>query len=290
MKKFFSAILIATLLTSVIYAQDEVADGWKKGGMSAINFSQVSLTNWAAGGENSFSGNLILNGFANMKKGKMTWDNTLSFGYGLLKQGDKSTRKSDDKLELASKLGKYAFKSWYYSGLLNFKTQVSPGFEYADDPANDIMISDFLAPGYLNIAIGMDYKPNDNFTAMISPVSGKITMVIDTIFSVANGLDAGATSRSEFGAYAKVVFKKEIMENIGFQTKLDLFSNYIDNPQNIDVNWEVILTMKINKYVNANLSTSLLYDDDIKILNNEGIAAARTQFKEVFGVGFTFSF
>ena len=290
MRKILSILVIALLSITLAYSQDEVKDGWKKGGMGSISFSQVSLTNWAAGGENSVSGNLLFSAFANMTKGEITWDNNFDFAYGILKQGDKSMRKSDDKLELSSKFGKHAFKSWYYSGLFNFRTQLSTGYEYADLPENDVIISNFLAPAYLTVALGMDYKPNDNFSVMISPVAGKVTIVNDTALSVAYGVEQGKTIRNEFGGFVKMSLKKELMENVNFQTKLDLFSNYLNNPQNIDVNWEVLIAMKINKYLTASLSTTLLYDDDINILDAQGNYGPRIQFKEVFGIGLSYNF
>jgi len=291
MKKVLSILVIAILSITVSTAQDkEVKDGWKKGGMGSISFSQVSLTNWAAGGENSISGNLLFSAFANMKKGKFTWDNNFDFAYGILKQGDKSMHKSDDKLNLASKFGQHAFKSWYYSGLLDFRTQISSGYEYADLADNDVLISNFLAPAYLTVALGMDYKPNENFSVMIAPLAGKVTIVNDTTLSVAYGVDAGQTIRNEFGGFVKIQLKKELMENVNFLTKLDLFSNYLNNPQNIDVNWEVLIAMKINKYLTATLSTTLLYDDDINILDAEGNYGPRVQFKEVFGIGLSYNF
>ncbi len=290
MRKIVSILAVVIFSITLAYSQDEVKDGWKKGGMGSISFSQVSLTNWAAGGENSVSGNLLFSAFANMTKGNITWDNNFDFAYGILKQGDKSMRKSDDKLEFSSKFGKHAFKSWYYSGLLNFRTQLSPGYEYADLQENDVLISKLLAPGYFTVAAGMDYKPNESFSVLIAPLTGKVTIVNDTALSVAYGVDAGQTIRNEFGGFVKISLKKELMENVNFQTKLDLFSNYLNNPQNIDVNWEVLIAMKINKYLTASLSTTLLYDDDINILDAQGNYGPRIQFKEVFGVGLSYNF
>ena len=99
----------------------------------------------------------------------------------------------------------------------------------------------------------MDYKPNDNFSVMISPFSGKLTFVTDTALSNKGsyGVEVGDKFRSEFGAFIKVAYKVELMENINYSTKLDLFSNYLNNPQNIDINWDNLITFKINEYFNA---------------------------------------
>jgi hypothetical protein len=275
------------------YTQDDPASKWKKGGVGSITFSQVSLTNWAAGGENSVSGNLLVSMFANYKHEKFTWDNTLDFGYGLIKQNDRSPRKSDDRLEFSSKYGHHAVKHWYYSGMLNFKTQVSTGYKYSDDPAiEDLKISDLMSPAYLTIALGMDYKPGDQFTLLISPATGKSTFVMDDSLSNAGafGVEAGKNVRHEFGGFLKAAWKTPVIENVTLQTKLDLFSNYFNNPQNIDVNWEVLLAMKINKYLTANLTTQMIYDDDVMILDKDGKTGPRLQFKEVFGVGLSYKF
>ena len=294
MKKSILTLTIGLFTIVGLIAQEQTEPKlWKKGGSGSFAFSQVSLSNWAAGGENSLSGNLLINLFANYKKGKASWDNTLDFGYGTMKQGEQDWRKTDDKIELASKYGHQASKHWYYSGLVNFKTQMSTGYKYSDDPdIEDVEISQFMAPAYLNIAIGMDYKPNDNFSALISPISGKVTIVNDTTLSNAGafGVEPGDKTRSEFGAYAKIAFKKDIMENVNFATKLDLFSNYLDKPQNIDVNWEVLITMKVNEYLSANLSTTLLYDNDILFDDDKGNQSPEIQFKEVLGIGFSYKF
>ena len=295
MKKSILTLALGLIVSFGMMAQEEAEaeKTWKTGGSGSFAFSQVSLSNWSAGGENSLSGNLLINLFANYKKGNSTWDNTLDFGYGNMKQGDQDWRKTDDKLELASKYGLYAFDHWYYSALVNFKTQISTGYEYSDDlDVPDMEISQFLAPAYLNIALGMDYKPNDNFSALISPLSGKITIVNDDTLSAvgAFGVEPGDKTRSEFGAYAKIAYKKEIMENVSFGTKLDLFSNYLEDPQNIDINWEVLIMMKINKYLSASITTTLIYDDDIDIIDDQGKKSPEIQFKEVLGIGFSYNF
>lgn len=281
-------------------------DGWKKGGTITINMSQVSLTNWSAGGQNSISTNGILSLFAHLKKGKSMWENYLDIGYGTIKQGkDAPWWKTDDKIDFTSKYGQKAFSNWYYAGLLNFKTQMTAGYNYPDDSTK---ISDLLAPGYLLGAIGMDFKPSDNFTLFIAPLTAKVTIVNDQTLADAGAfgvepavytdygevLTPGENIRNEFGGYLRMFYKRDIMENVSFQTKLDLFSNYMENPQNIDVSWEVLISMKVNKYISATLATHLLYDDDIDIewtdKNDLLHVGPTTQFKEVLGVGFSYKF
>ncbi len=320
MNKIFFAIGLLFVSTTVIFAQvteaeeslkkhtADTIDGWKKGGTIALNLSQVSLTNWAAGGLNSISINGLLNLFANYKKGNSLWENYLDLGYGVIQQGKKSDWiKTDDKVDFTSKYGQKAFSDWYYAGLLNFKTQMTVGYNYPDDTT---VISNFMAPAYLLGAIGLDYKPSKNLTIFIAPVTTKNTFVNDPDLANAGAfgvepavydslgmiITKGQTMRSEFGGYIRLFFKTDIMENTSLQTKLDLFSNYLHNPQNIDVSWEVLISMKVNKYISATITTHLLYDDDIDIAidsDNDGITdktGPRTQFKEVLGVGFSYKF
>lgn len=285
----------------------DTIEGWNLGGVVSLNLTQVSLTNWSAGGENSISVNGIVSLFANYKKGKSTWDNSLDLGYGMLKQGDADFIKTDDKIDFMSKYGYKAFKNWYYAGLVNFKSQMAPGYNYPDDSTK---ISEFLAPGYLLGALGMDYKPSDVFTLFISPITVKTTIVNNQDLADAGAfgvdlavysdtgllLENGKTIRNEYGGYLRALLKKDIMENINLQTRLELFSNYAEDPDHIDVNWEVLIAMKVNKYISATISTQLLYDHDIDIViddNNDGVTDAvgpRVQFKEVLGVGISYKF
>jgi len=314
--KFLSVILLFSIFASSSLAQITEAEkklravnadttmGWKKGGLFAINLSQTSLTNWAAGGQNSAAVSGIFSAFANYKQGKSAWDNSLDIGYGILKQGkDASPMKTDDKFDFFSKYGREAFKNFYWSGLMNFRTQMRPGYKYPD---TENKISDLFSPAYLLIAAGMDYKPNPYFSAFIAPLTGKFTFVNDSELSAAGafGVTPGQNSRSEFGGYLRAIFSKndfkdEFMKNVAFTSKIDLFSNYGHNPQNIDITWENLIGLKVNKFISVNFNTVLIYDDDIKVpvdRNGNGefesteAPGPRTQFKEILGVGFSYKF
>ena len=281
---------------------------WKIGGVVSINGQQVSLTNWSAGGNNSISIGGIVNIFAKYRKGKSTWDNNLELGYGVIKQGNnKKWWKNDDKIQFSSKYGHELKKSWYLTALGDFRTQFVDGFNYPND---SIYISKFMAPGYALAAIGIDYKPNDHFSAFLAPVTGKFTIVNDDSLArygafgvqkeIRDANNGGVVTqnykrhREEFGAYLKVQYQTKVMDNITFQTVVELFSNYLYNPQNIDVNWTTLTTFKVNKFISATLATQLIYDDDIKVLRNAGDQIGTTgpdvQFKQVLGVGFTYKF
>ena len=300
----------------------DTTDGWKKGGSASLIGSQTSLTNWVAGGQNSVSFNAGLNLYANYRKGNTTWENLFDFGYGLLRQSDQLFRdngekwiKTDDRINLFSKYGRKASNVWYYSALLNFRTQSTAGYAYPND---SIEISGFLAPAYLVGAIGMDYKPNDKFSAFIAPLTAKLTFVNDETladqgaFGVTEAekdaitgeiiAGTGKRFRSEYGAYIRSQYKTGFgplnaagKQHMFFTTRLDLFTNYVENPGRIDVNWETLVEIQIWKVLSLTLSTHLIYDDDIdiSIVNDQGEETAfgpRVQFKEIFGAGLLYTF
>ena len=300
----------------------DTLDGWKIGGQTALTGTQTNLTNWNAGGQSSISLNAFFNLDANWKKGPNTWDNNLILGYGILRQGNRIFNpdgekwiKTDDRLELSSKYGRKANKNWYYAALLNFRTQTTAGYAYPND---SIEISGFLAPAYLMGAIGMDYKPNAKFSLFVAPFTSKITIVNDETLSDAGafGVDkadiddvtklpipgTGQRVRTEFGGYLRMQYKtgfgpknEKGDQQMFFTTRFDAFSNYRENPERIDINWETLLEVKLIKSLSLTLSTHLIYDDDIDInvLNNNGEQIGfgpRVQFKQVFGVGLSYRF
>lgn len=276
----------------------DTIQGWKYGGVFSLNLAQASLTNWAAGGQNSFALNSLFSAFANLKSNKSVWVNSLDLGYGILKEGSSGYKKTDDKFDFLSKYGYEAFKNVYYAGLLNFRTQMAPGYKYPDVTNK---ISDLFSPAYLLVALGIDYKPSDYFSAFIAPIAGKMTFVADETLSAAGafGVTPGKTTLTEFGGYLRAIytrndFKSEFLKNVTFTSKVDLFSNYGKNPQNIAVNWETLIAFKVNKFLSANVNTQLVYDDKIKIpVTRNGIdtsIGSLIQFKEILGVGFSYNF
>jgi hypothetical protein len=272
--------------------------GWKTGGLIGLSISQASFTNWAAGGQNTIALGGIVNLFAKYKSEHSSWDNMLDLGYGILQQGKNADFiKTDDKVDFTSKYGRNASAKWYYAGLVNFKTQMAPGYNYPDVSTK---ISDLLAPAYVLAAIGMDYKPNDKLTAFIAPFTSKNTIVNDEALSNAGafGVDPGKKTRSEIGGYIRMVYQQTYFKDksVSVLSKLDLFSNYQNNPQNIDVSWETIIGLKVNRFITTTITTHLIYDDDIDIgvdRNDDGVidgSGPRTQFKEVIGVGLNVKF
>lgn len=292
MKK--ALLLLAVVFTASGMLAQEQADStrhWSLGGNSSFTFNQVTLTNWAAGGKNSMAGTFLFKTFANYKKNRAIWDNTLDLGYGLTKQQGENMTKSEDKIQISSQYGYRAANKWYYSALADFKTQFDEG--YQDPPKNTIVISRFMSPAFANISLGMQYKPNDNFMVYLSPLSSKMTIVNDDVLSSvgAFGVKAGEKFRAEYGALAKMQAKKsDIIKNVDGYTRLELFSNLAEKAQNIDVDWEAGLNMRVNKYLTAIIKLNMLYDDDIKYINSEGVErGARAQFKQLLGFGLAYS-
>ncbi len=321
-KVLFLAFIALTITASAQTTEGEESlkakpsdtlDGWKFGGVLGVNYSQVSLSNWAAGGESSVSLNSLADLSANLIHGKSHWDNTLTLGYGESRIGGGEWEKSDDRIMFNSKYGRQAHNHWYYAGLVNFKSQFAQGFESG---VGSPVISDFLAPGYLIGALGMDYKPHDNFSLFVAPLTVKATFVRNERLAdqgafgveeaeydaLGNKTKNGEDLRLEYGGYLRMVYKTEIMENITYQTNLDLFSNYSEDPDHVDVNWDNLLALKVNRFITTTIATTLIYDHDIQITETKTdgtvrvdqagnpIIGPRTQFKYVLTVGFQYNF
>jgi len=284
---FFTYSQVTEAETHLKTVKTDTVVGWKTGIVAGLNLAQTALVNWSAGGESSVAFNGLVSTFANYKDTTSEWENTLDIGFGMFQQGEKGKFiKTDDRFDLLSKYGIKAFSKFNYAALLNFKTQFASGYNYPND---SVKISAFLAPAYLIAAIGLNYVPNNYFNAFLAPFTGKLTLVNNDALSAAGayGVDLGKKFKGEFGGYARLAytrsdFKGELLKNIALTSKLDVFSNYLKNPQNIVFNWEILIAMKVNKYISVNLNTHLMYDANIKV-NGE---KAKTQFKEILGVGF----
>jgi len=260
---------------------DMIFPQWDIDGIGRAHFNQGYITNnWARGGESSMSTLWTIRYSADYKKGKTIWDNDLEYKIGLLKSGEKSLRKNEDKLEINSKFGSNARKNWYYSTLLNFQTQFFKGYDYPD---TDQPISGFLAPSYLVFSVGMDYKPSDKLTLLLSPISSKFTMMRDTTtFDQTNfGISKNRKSKKELGAYVKSIFTLDITPKISMENKVNFFINYLGKKETLDVDYEMTLNMEINRLINTTINTHLVYDRDI---------SRHIQFKENLSVGMEYKF
>ncbi len=286
-------IALAFLGVGTVSAQTETAEGtspWTREGNLGLKLTQVSLTNWAAGGDNSVAFDFQGAYQANYKKGKHLWNNRLELAYGLNRTGEDGTKKANDKIYLNSNYGYSIAKSWYASAFATFQTQFSPGYDYSI--SKDISVSEFMSPTYLTTGLGFTYEPNKIFTVVLSPASWRGTFVLNDRLSDegAYGVDPGKHLLSSFGANLKGEVRYEFMKNMTVYSRLDLYSDYLHKPQNIDVNWEVQINMAINKWFSTTLTTNLVYDDDVKIAQKDGTKGPRVQFKEILGVGLQFNF
>ncbi len=291
MKSTLSILFLAFPLLLFSQTQPDTVKYWNVEVNPSLNFNQVSLTNWSAGGENTFAGTTYLKAVLKYNKNNTAWDNLIDLGYGMSKQGDGNLYKTEDKLNLASMIGVKAGEGkWYYTGMFDFKTTMAVGY---NDPVNRIgKLSQFMAPGFLNLSLGMNYKPNDNFSIYLSPVSSKMTFVLeDSLSSVgAFGVDPGNKFRAEYGAKVELLAKKDnVVKNVGVSTRLGLFSNLTHNPQNVDVNWDFNLIFKVNDWLAATFTLNVIYDDDINYIEPDGaMRGARIQLKQMFGFGLNY--
>ena len=303
MKQLLSVLLV--VCSVMVYAQDPTVkdlktigtvkleedtahkSGWKRGALLNLGIAQGATSNWAAGGERS---SLALNGyvnlFSNYKNGKVRWNNNLDLFYAIMNNTSQGKRKNDDRIDLFSKYT-YQFKPKLGLGVVgNLRTQFTNGYKYGSGNQPDQLTSKFFAPAYLTLAPGLDWTPTSYFSVFFSPISVRWTYVGQPSLAGFYGIDPGKKSRTEAGAYLSANFKKEIFKNVVYQSRLDLYSNYLHKPKNIDVFWTNVIGMKVNKLLGVTYNFDLIYDDDVRIFGPNG-NAPRTQIKSLLSVGIT---
>ena len=263
---------------------------WKKGGIYALNISQGSLNNWAAGGDNfSLSVNSLLSLYAFHKKDKKSWDNTFDFNFGYVNTTSLGSRKNDDRFDLLSKYGYALNPKLNIAGLFNLRSQFFKGYTYDNDIRT--ISSNFMAPGYVLLSLGFDYKATKNLSIFLSPATARWVIVRDTALSNKGlyGVEPGKKSALEFGAFATIGYLKEFNKFITYKGRLDLFSNYRHNPQNVDLFMSNILNAKLGKVFAVSWGVDLIYDDDARLFGKNGRSAA-LQVKSLIGIGFQLKF
>jgi hypothetical protein len=269
---------------------DTIPKAWRTGGMYSLNLSQGSLSNWAAGGEDfSLAVSSVLNLHAFYKKEKYSWDNTFDFNLGYIKTTSLGSRKNDDRFDLLSKYGYSISDKLSISALLNLRSQFFKGYTY---PGNiKTFSSAFMAPGYLLLGIGLDYKPNKDLSIFFSPTTARLVIVKDTALSNKGlyGVMPGKKSNLEFGAFVSVNYLKEFNKVLAYKARLDLFSNYRHNPQNVDLYMTNTLNAKISKILSAVWGIDLIYDDDVKLFGKNRTSPA-LQLRSLVGVGLLVKF
>ncbi|MGZ8538849.1 MAG: DUF3078 domain-containing protein [Flavisolibacter sp.] len=263
---------------------------WKKGGLFSVNISQGSLSNWAAGGDDfSLSLNTQVSLFGFYKKGKYSWDNTLDMNLGFLKTTTLGNRKNDDRFDLLSKYGRAVSSKWNIAALFNFRSQFADGYTYTQNTKT--FSSTFLSPAYILTSLGMDYKPNTALSIFISPITARWVIVKDDTISAKGlyGVEPGKHSRSEFGAFVSANFIKDLSKAISYKGRLDLFSNYKNNPEKIDVYMTNIWALKLTKVLALTWNFDLIYDDDVRLFGDDGKSPA-WQIKSLIGIGLMVKF
>lgn len=293
---------------------------WTDGLITNFGFTETSLTNWAAGGYNTITLLAGIDGTANYKKDDMSWNNHLQLDYGFIYSDDKPfMQKNNDRIYFESKWGYKATKTLNYSANFNFRSQFSDSYKYNNPPVENptkqdwmnaaTLMSGLISPAYTDIGVGLDWIPNKWLTVNFSPLTGGFTIVNNEALRAKYSMPlkeeyADATdiqgsyykgAKFEFGAKLKVDAKFNINENFDYQTQLVLFSDYLDKPQNLRVNWDNSINWKIAKYFALAFKTFLIYDDDILITSDDDIdmypkGRQRIQFKEYLSFNFTYTF
>ncbi|MGI8950842.1 MAG: DUF3078 domain-containing protein [Chitinophagaceae bacterium] len=265
---------------------DTIPQTWKTGGIFSLNIAQGSLSNWAAGGDDfSLSVNTYLNAYAFYKKGKNSWDNNLDINFGYLKTTSLGARKNDDRIDFLSKYGYALNKKLNVAGLFDFRTQFFKGYSYPDANTK-ILSSNFMAPAYILLGIGLDYHPVPELSIFISPLTSRWTIVNDDSLSAqgAYGVAPGKKSINAIGAYVSINYQKNFNSILSYAGRLDLFSNYKSHPQNVDLYMTNLFAVKLSKVLSATYSLDLIYDDDVKLFGPNHDAPG-LQVKSLVGVG-----
>ncbi|NHM06087.1 DUF3078 domain-containing protein [Flavobacterium sp. CYK-4] len=267
---------------------DTTGAGWTKKGNLIFLFNQSNFNNWLAGGENNLSGNLGINYDFNYKRNDITWDNKIIASYGLIQTKNSDfEKKTDDRFEYNSVFGKKAVGYWYYSFFLNFRTQFTKGYIYGKD-ANGKEIrtenTNLFSPAYLTFGPGMFWKKSDNLKVNLAPLTSKVTFV-DADFTLPEkayfGVEEGKSTRYELGFYASGYYKLDLMTNVSMENTLNLYTNYLEDPQNVDMDYTMNMVMRINRYLTTNLVFQAIYDDN---------AFRGFQTRQIFGLGLNYGF
>lgn len=272
-------------------ANDTINKVWKRGAVFSLNINQGSLTNWAAGGDNfSFSLNAYANMYAFYKKDKHSWDNSLDLAYGIVNTTSLGSRKASDRIDLTTKYGYELNPKLNLAGLFNMRTQFANGYSYLKSVSNEdsaALTSKTFAPAYLLLSAGLDFKPNADLSIFASPFTARWVVVANDDLAPQYGLEPGKNSKNELGAFASINYQKNIKDKFTFKSKLDLFSNYKDNPENIDIFWSNVFTAKITTRINFSLNVDVIYDDDTQnVKPNKGPAP---QILQLMGIGFAYN-
>jgi len=287
--------LFLTLMVTCSLAQTaDTVKYWKKKLNFGININQASFSsNWTGGGVNSIGLNSTFSYKANYAKGRNSWDNEIGLLYGFVNNKGQGYRKTVDRIFLDTKYGYSLNKKWDLFTSLNFLSQFAKGFKYEADVngiEQEFLISDFLAPAFITSAWGFEYHPVDYFKVRLSPFAPRVTIVsdnngrFDTVDPVAPyGVEVGENHRFEWLAFQLFAeFNKDIAPNLNLAWRYIMFANYETfELDKIDHRLELMLTAKVNKFINVALGGIMVYDYD---------QIDEVQFSQLFTLGFAYTF
>lgn len=322
MKKSFILFVVLIAFTVVSAQNADTASKWKRSGLLSLTFNQSSFSNWTAGGENSYAFTAVGKYFADYTSGNFSINNSINLKYGIIKnESYENLRKNEDLIELISQFNQKFSKNWSASGQINFTSQFANGYDYPDDST---VVSSFLAPGYLNVAPGLLYKPVDYFSILISPATMRAVFVTDQELAdvgaygvdvaeyewVVNDGDStrvktadGKKLKIKLGAFAEFYFKKDLFTNVNVESRLNFFYNYLkdnnipDDTMPLDMNWQTFVNLKVNEWLSANLFVHMAYMPgdvfiDRAVLNGEEepVPNDKLQVLQTFGIGLAYNF
>ncbi|WP_372932618.1 DUF3078 domain-containing protein [Mariniphaga sediminis] len=271
---------------------------WRIGGDGSVGFTQTYLENWKKGGQSALSLQIILKGYVNYSRhdGKVKWENSGEIRNGYIRPGGDNPewQKNDDKFEITSRFGVSAFKKWFYGAEFNFETQFFNGYKYPKS-TNPDPISAFMAPSRTFFKVGLDYKPNNNFSLFLSPLTAKNVFVKDTVKvdQTKFGIDAGKRGSWEPGLNTDIKYKTQITPDITYETKYKMFINY-KGFDNLDINWENLMVMRLTDHINMRMLVHLIYDSKVLFpvvdANNQptGEEKPKLQVREFISIGFSY--
>ena len=277
------SLLLFIFLANISYSQKEKQDTiplpkWKVNGRLAFIFNQSSFSNWASGGQNTVAGNINVNYDFNYKKENINWDTRIITGYGLSYINEQGYRKTDDRFELNTLFGVKTTTYWFFSFIGNFKTQYTKGFDYSKKPK--VLVSQFFAPAYLTFGPGMLFKKSDDLSLNIAPATARYTFVND-LFSGQFGVKEGRNTAFSLGFNLSGYYKFSIMKNVEMENIITVYSDYLDNVGNIDLDYQTSIRFKVNSHIKMHMTFHTIIDDNF---------SSKIQFRQLFGLGVNYSF
>lgn len=278
-----------------------VADSipWKWRTTWGLGFSTVQLNNWTGGGQDAVSIRLLMLGSLDYATNGFSFDNDIELGYGLAKLGSESFRKNDDRIIFSSRAALRQSKHFKWAGFMEFRTQFYSGRNYnvIDTATNDfIEVSNFMAPGYLTGALGLEYVPVPEFKLLVAPVSTRSTFVTnDHIIQQgvlsglgAYGLAPGVRSRTDLGAIVNAALDWEMFQNVRWRGRFNAFMPY-ETPDLWVVTVENAFLLKVNSWLNVSLLTDVFYNDRIPVVRDDGTVGPATQLRNQLIIGINWS-